>query len=144
MRFDIVAGAIFPDHELSDHTAKGWKLSQLQGQHPTILVLSCGGYCLKDRRQAEGLVVQREIEVACCWRVTFTTDNITQTNEYRSGAVAQWPFLSDAGRIVKTISTSPRMETDSVLRTWYFKCDGMFTNGSAVERQQQSVSPLNH
>jgi hypothetical protein len=29
------------------------------------------------------------------------TDNITETNEYRSGVGAHWPFLSDAGRIVQ-------------------------------------------
>jgi len=31
MRSDIVPGAIFPDYELSDHTAKRRKLSELQG-----------------------------------------------------------------------------------------------------------------
>ena len=45
MRADIVPGAIFPDYELSDHTAKRRKLSELQGQHPMVLVLSRGGYC---------------------------------------------------------------------------------------------------
>ena len=55
MRSDIVPGAIFPDYELSDHTGKRRKLSDLQGQHPMVLVLSRGGYCPKDRRQAEGL-----------------------------------------------------------------------------------------
>ena len=56
MRSDIVPGTIFPDYELSDHTAKRRKLSELQGQHPMILVLSRGGFCPKDRRQAEGLL----------------------------------------------------------------------------------------
>jgi hypothetical protein len=32
MRSDIVPGAVFPDYELSDHTAKHRKLSELQGQ----------------------------------------------------------------------------------------------------------------
>jgi hypothetical protein len=44
MRSDIVPGAIFPDYELSDHTAKRRKLSELQGQHPMVLVLSRGGF----------------------------------------------------------------------------------------------------
>src|SRR6476661_7976669 len=56
MRSDMVPGAIFPDYELSDHTAKRRKLSELQEQHPMVLVLSRGGFCPKDRRQAEGLV----------------------------------------------------------------------------------------
>jgi hypothetical protein len=56
MRSDIVPGAIFPGYELSDHTAKRRKLSELQGQDPMVLILSRGGYCPKDRRQHEGLV----------------------------------------------------------------------------------------
>ena len=67
-----------------------------------VLVLSRGGYCPRDRRQAEGLVqLHRELEVAYCRLVTISTDNITETNEYRSGVGAHWPFLSDAGRIVQ-------------------------------------------
>jgi hypothetical protein len=73
MRSDIVPGAIFPDYELSDHTAKHRKLSELQGPHPMVLVLSRGGFCPKDRRQAEGLVeLHREFEVAYCPLVTIT------------------------------------------------------------------------
>jgi hypothetical protein len=34
MRADIVAGAVFPDHELTDHTGKHRKLSELQGPDP--------------------------------------------------------------------------------------------------------------
>ena len=33
--------------------------------------------------------------------VTISTDNITETNEFRTGMDAHWPFLSDAGRIVQ-------------------------------------------
>jgi hypothetical protein len=44
MRSDIVPGGAFPDYELSDHTAKRRKLSDLQGQGPMVLVLSRGGY----------------------------------------------------------------------------------------------------
>ena len=42
MRDDIVPGAKFPDYELSDHTAKRRKMSELQGQHPMVLVLAAG------------------------------------------------------------------------------------------------------
>ena len=102
MRPDIVPGAVFRDYELPDHTAKRRKLSELQGQHPMVLVLSRGGFCPKDRRQAEGLVqLHREIEVAYCRLVTISTDNISETNEFRSGVGAHWPFLSDAGRVVQ-------------------------------------------
>src|ERR1700681_527631 len=47
MRSDMGPGAILLDYELSDHTAKRRKLSELQGQHPMVLVLSRGGYCYK-------------------------------------------------------------------------------------------------
>src|SRR6202050_1163312 len=99
MRADIVPGAIFPDYELADHTAKRRKLSELQGgPHPMVLVLSRGGFCPKDRRQAELLVqLHRELEVGYCRLVTISTDNITQTNENRTGVVLHWPFFLDAG-----------------------------------------------
>src|SRR6516164_2478449 len=54
MRPDIIPRAIFPDYELSEHAAKHRKLSELQGPHPMVLVLSRGGFCPKDR-YAEGL-----------------------------------------------------------------------------------------
>ena len=42
MRADIVAGTAFPDYELTDHTGKHRKLSDLQGPDPMIVVFSCG------------------------------------------------------------------------------------------------------
>jgi peroxiredoxin len=102
MRADIVPGAVFPDYELSDHTTTRRKLSELQGQHPMVLVLSRGGFCPKDRRQAELLVdFHREMEVGYSRLVTISTDNISETNEYRTGVGAHWTFLSDAGRRVQ-------------------------------------------
>jgi peroxiredoxin len=102
MRSDIVPGTVFPDYELPDHTTKHRKLSELQGEDRMVLVLSRGRYCPKDRRMAEGLIqLHRELEVGYCRLVTISTDNITETNEYRSGIDAHWPFLSDARRIVQ-------------------------------------------
>jgi len=102
MRADIVPGAVFPDYELTDHTGKRRKLSELQGPHPMIVVLSRGGFCPKDRRQSEGLVqLHREMEVGYSRLVTISTDSLMETNEYRTGVGAQWPFLSDAGRKVQ-------------------------------------------
>src|ERR1700730_5274304 len=67
-----------------------------------VLVLSRGAFCPKDRRQAEGLLeLHREMEVGYCRLVTISTDNITETNEYRTGVGAHWPFLSDNRRIVQ-------------------------------------------
>lgn len=102
MRADIVQGARFPDYELSDHTGKHRKLSELQQQDPMIVVLSRGAFCPKDRRQHESLLqLDREMEVGYCRLVTISTDNITETNEFRTGVGAHWPFLSDPRRIVQ-------------------------------------------
>jgi len=98
----MIPGAVFPDYELSDHTGKHRKLSDLQQQDPMILVLSRGGYCPKDRRQHEGLVqLHRELEVGYCRLVTISTANLVETNEFRAGVDAHWPFLSDPRRIVQ-------------------------------------------
>ena len=102
MRPDMMPGVTFPDYELSDHTGKHRKLSELQAGDPMVLVLGRGGFCPKDRRQAEGLLqLHREMEVGYCRMVTITTDNITQTSEYRSGVGAHWPFLSDSRRLLQ-------------------------------------------
>jgi peroxiredoxin len=102
MRADIAPGAVFPDYELTDHTGKHRKLSDLQGPDPMIVVLSRGSFCPKDRRQAEGLVkLHREMKVGYCRLVTISTDNLATTNEYRTGVGAHWTFLSDAGRKVQ-------------------------------------------
>ena len=45
--------------------------------------------------------LHRELEVGYCRLVTISTDNITETNEYRTGVGAHRPFLSDAGRKVQ-------------------------------------------
>src|ERR1700682_4270380 len=81
MRADVVTGAIFPDYELTDHAGKHRRLSELQGPDPMILVLSRGGYCPKDLRQAEGLVqLYREMELGYARLVTISTDNVLTTN----------------------------------------------------------------
>lgn len=102
MRRDIVPGAGFPDYELPDHRGKHLRLSELQGSDPLIVVLGRGGFCPKDRRQHEGLLLlHREMEVGYCRLVTITTDNLLETNELRSGVGAHWPFLSDPARKIQ-------------------------------------------
>ena len=102
MRSDITVGATFPDYELPDQAAKPRKLSALQGNDPMILVLSRGHFCPKDRRQLRNLVdFYPEIKVGYTRIVTISTDNLLETNEFRDGLGAQWPFLSDPGRIVQ-------------------------------------------
>src|SRR5580658_6704593 len=102
MRAGIVPGATFPDYELTDHTGTRRKLSDLQGGDPMIVVLSRGSFCPKDRRQHEGLAqLHRELEVGYCRLVTISTDNIIETNEFRTGVGAHWPFLSDVRRTIQ-------------------------------------------
>ncbi|MER8422800.1 redoxin domain-containing protein [Mesorhizobium sp. M1403] len=102
MRSDIIPGSIFPDYELPDHGAVRRRLSELQGEDPMVLVLGRGGYCPRDRRQAEGLVqLYHEMAVGYCRLVTITTDNLLETNEYRLSAGAHWPFLSDPRRVIQ-------------------------------------------
>ena len=102
MRSDIVPGAVFPDYELSDHRGERRTLSELQGDDPLVLVLSRGGFCPKERRQHEGLLqLHREMQVGYCRLVTISTDNLLETNEFRSGVGAHWTFLSDPGRKIQ-------------------------------------------
>ena len=102
MRPDIVPGVAFPDYELADHRGRHRKLSELQRGDPLVVVLSRGGYCPRDRRQHEGLLqLHRETEVGYCRLVTISTDNLIETNEFRSGVGAHWTFLSDPGRKVQ-------------------------------------------
>jgi len=102
VRPDIVPGAVLPDYELSDQHGKHRMLSELQQGDPLVLVLSRGGFCPKDRRQHEGLVqLHREMQVGYCRLVTVSTDNLLETNEFRTGVGANWTFLSDPGRKVQ-------------------------------------------
>ncbi len=99
MRADIVPGAVFSDYELPDHRGKQRTLSELQQGDPMVLVLSRGGYCPKERRQHEGLLqLHREMRVGYCRLVTVSTDNLLETNEFRTGVGADWTFLSDTMR----------------------------------------------
>jgi peroxiredoxin len=78
------------------------KLSEIQGRDPMIVVLSRGHFCPKDRRQHEGLLqLHREMEVGYCKLVTISTDKLLESNEFRSGVGARWPFLSDPERIIQ-------------------------------------------
>ena len=117
MRADIVAGAAFPDYELTDHTGERRKLSDLQGPDPMILVLSRGGFCPRDQRQTEGLVqLYREMEVGYSRLVTISTDNMLATNDYRSGAGAHWTFYPIRDARFKKTSTLPSTRTPSTIR----------------------------
>lgn len=102
MRSDMVTGAVFPDYALSDHRGVRRTLSELQQHDPLVLVLSRGGFCPKERRQHEGLLqLHCEMQVGYCRLVTISTDNLLETNEFRTGVGAHWTFLSDPGRTLQ-------------------------------------------
>jgi peroxiredoxin len=95
MRSDIVPGAAFPDFELPDHTNTPRKLSEIQGEDPLILTLARGHYCPKEHQQHQELAAHYS-KIA-----TISTDDHHASQEFRASVGAQWPFLSDPGRIVQ-------------------------------------------
>jgi peroxiredoxin len=102
MRPDITTGATFPDYELPDHTKTVRKLSEIQGDDPLILTLARGHYCPKEHQQHLQLVAfYPQINVAYTKIATISTDDHHTSLEFRNSMGAQWPFLSDPGRIVQ-------------------------------------------
>ena len=102
MRSDIVAGGVFPDYALPDHTGTVRRLSELQGRDPMILTLARGHYCPKEHQQHLDLAsFQSKLAVAYTQIATITTDDHHTTQEFRASVGAYWPFLSDPGRTVQ-------------------------------------------
>ncbi len=102
MRSDIVPGATFPDYELPDHSDTRRRLSELQGDDPMVLTLARGHYCPKEHQQHLLLASAFPLfAVAYTRLVTIATDAHHTLQEFRASVGAQWPFLSDPGRIVQ-------------------------------------------
>src|SRR3978361_384642 len=101
MRAAIAPGGTFPDYELPDHTDTPRKLSEIQGDDPMILMLSRGHYCPKEHQQhLELAAFYPKIAVAYTQMATIATDPHHVLQEFRASVGAQWPFLSDPGRVV--------------------------------------------
>ena len=104
MRSDIVPGGTFPDYSLPDHTGTTRTLGELQGRDPLILTLARGNYCPKEHRQHLELAANySKIAVAYTQIATIATDDHHTLQEFRASVGAQWPFLSDPGRIVQKV-----------------------------------------
>ena len=102
MRSDIVAGGTFPDYRLPNHTGTPRSLSELQGPDPMLLMLSRGHYCPKEHQQHLELAANYpKIAVSYTAVATIATDEHHTLQEFRASVGAQWPFLSDPGRIVQ-------------------------------------------
>ena len=100
MRADIVPGAAFPDYELAgSHRQAPQALGDPAGRPD-------GRRAQPRRLLPEGPAPARgpgrsctaRCEVGYCRLVTISTDNLLETNEFRTGVGAHWPFLSDPGR----------------------------------------------
>jgi peroxiredoxin len=102
MRADIVPGGVFPDYSLPDHTSTVRSLSEIQGDDPMILTLARGQYCPKEHQQHLELAANySKIAVAYTQIATISTDDHHTSQEFRASVGAQWPFLSDPGRVVQ-------------------------------------------
>src|SRR3954469_23736325 len=102
MRSDIVPGGAFPDYELPDHNGTLRRLSELQGGDPLILTLARGHYCPKEHQQhLELAALYPKIAVAYTQGATIATADHGALLEFRASVGAQWPCLSDPGRIVQ-------------------------------------------
>jgi peroxiredoxin len=102
VRVDIVPGGIFPDYELTDHTATRRRLSDLQGIDPMILVIARGHFCPKDHQQhLELAALYPKIVTGYTKIVTIATDSVFILNDFRASVGAPWVFLSDADRLVQ-------------------------------------------
>jgi peroxiredoxin len=102
MRSDIAPGGTFPDYELPDHTKVPRRLGELQGEDPLILTLARGDYCPKEHQQHLELAsAYPKVAVAYTQMATISTDADHESKEFRASVGAQWPFLSDPGRIVQ-------------------------------------------
>ena len=102
MRSDITPGGPFPDYELPDHENVPRKLSELQGAEPMILTLARGHYCPKEHQQHLELAAHYpKVVVGYAGIATIATDEHHALQEFRNSVGAQWPFLSDPGRIVQ-------------------------------------------
>jgi peroxiredoxin len=102
MRSDIVPGAAFPDYELPDHEGVTRRLSEIQGDDPLILTLARGHYCPKEHQQhLELAAFHPKVNVGYTRIATISTDEHHTLQEFRNSVGAQWPFLSDPGRVVQ-------------------------------------------
>ena len=78
------------------------RLSELQGDDPLILTLARGHYCPKEHQQhLELAAFYPKVAVAYTQIATISTDEHHTLQEFRASVGAQWPFLSDPGRIVQ-------------------------------------------
>ncbi|MDQ3095484.1 MAG: redoxin domain-containing protein [Actinomycetota bacterium] len=99
-RDELVAGAEFPDLELSDHVGNTRRLSELAGGDPLLLQFYRGWWCPKEQAFFRNLLLlQDEAEVAYTRFVSVSVDPPPVAAAFRGGLGARWTFLSDHDRV---------------------------------------------
>jgi len=115
MRSDIVPGAIFPDYELSDHTAKRRKLSELQGQHPMSSFSAAEVTAPRTAGRLKGLsnsIVSSRLAIAGLSR-SAPTISLRRVNIALERCSLAFPLRR--GRVVQKISTLPNTRIHSTI-----------------------------
>jgi peroxiredoxin len=95
----LVAGAVFPDLDLPDHTGRERRLSEITGGDPLALYFSRGWWCPKEQHYLRDLVrLQDEFEVAYSRLAVVSIDPPEVQAAFRAGLGARFLFLSDDNR----------------------------------------------
>jgi peroxiredoxin len=95
----LVAGAVFPDLDLPDHTGRERRLSEITGGDPLALYFSRGWWCPKEQHDLRDLVrLQDEFEVAYSRLAVVSVDPPEVQAAFRAGLGARFLFLSDDNR----------------------------------------------
>src|SRR5205823_577955 len=88
----LVPGAVLPDFQLPDTTGTLRRLSELQADHPMILMLGRGEHCPRERQhQREMLKFWEWCAVAFTQLVTVLPNDLHETDKLRISTGAYWP-----------------------------------------------------
>jgi peroxiredoxin len=94
-----MATEVFPDLDLSDHTGRPRRLSEIARGDPLVLITSRGWWCPKEQRYLRELArFQDEAEVAYTKLVVVSVDPPEVQSAFRAGLGARFLFLSDSER----------------------------------------------
>ena len=92
----LTVGEVLPDFELPDETGTKWRLSELQGDNPMILMLGRGEHCPRERQhQREVVKVHEWCAVAFTQLVTVLPNDLHDVGKLKISTGAYWPYLSD-------------------------------------------------
>jgi peroxiredoxin len=97
MSANLVPGVVLPDFELPDDTGTKWRLSELQGDDPMVLLLGRGEHCPRERQhQREMIKLHEWCAVAFTKLVTVLPNDLHDVGKLKISTGAYWPYLADA------------------------------------------------